>query len=318
MMPLYNPRSNSQQSTTEIVQFGDWIMQQLSIEIGTSAGIMPALTSQERSLITERLLQDKTEIETAYVERLALNREFYIGVKQHLLAILQAWDAVIDEKDAFDKTGRLTSDRRFVESLLICTDIVPQRVNIGSLGLPDLPEASADLSSAHLAEQHVPNAGHEDDCVNAGQGHRKGSDALHSHAADYLALSDDEVDDSTEGEDEDEYEDEYCCDECGDEESEEDEEDEEDDHTEVSEDIFRPPTPWPKSILGERGIRGPELEKLLNETRNEAEEELSHAEGFTTPREHRASSAADMLAWTDESLSWNSSQSPSTPIDKMG
>lgn len=319
MMTLYSPRCKSQQPSAQILQFGNWIKQQLSIEIGTSAGVMPILNSQERSLITERLLQDKTEIETAYVERLALDREFYIGVKQHLLAIIHAWDAIIDEKDAFDNTGRLMWDRRFIESLLICTDIVPQRVNIGNVGLPDLLETSADISSVHLSEQHVPNAGHKDDCVNTEQVHGQGSDTLHSHAADHLALSEHEVDDSTEEEDEDEYEYESCCDECGDGESEWDGEDEEEeeDHTEVSENNFRPPTPWPRPISCEPGMWDPELERLLNEPRIEAEEELSDTEGFTTPVRHRASSPADLLAWTDQSLSWNSPENKSTPVDEM-
>jgi hypothetical protein len=90
---------------------------------------------------------------------------------------------------------------------------------------------------------------------------RKGSAALHNHAADYLALSDYEVDDTTEGEDgeygdddEDEIEDECYCDDFEDEQSDEDEEDEENDDTELSKDIFWPPTPWPRSISDELGI----------------------------------------------------------------
>lgn len=313
-MTTNNLLSNSQQLSPENVQFGHWIKQQLSREMGTTAGIVPILTSQEHSLITERLLQDNTEIEAACVQRLSVGREFYVRVKQDLLAILQAWDAVIDEKDAFDRTERLMGDRQSIESLLICTDIVPRRVNIGSLGPPDLLEAMPGIPSVHSGEQLVLNVNHEDSCGNVVQAleHMRRSDSQHNHAADYLALSDYEVDDVTEEEEEDEDEDNHRQN-FGNVES---DEDEEKCHNELSKDMLRPPTPWPRSIADELGIWDTDLEKLLHEPRSEVEEELSDMEDFTTPEERRASNPPDLLVWTDETFSWNSPEEILTPINK--
>ena len=104
-MPLY---TSQQPARLEVVQFGNWIKEQLFLETSESqASVMPILTPRESPLITERLLQGKVDIETAYRQRLELGHEFYLGVKQHLMAILQVWDAIINEKDAFDKLGRL-------------------------------------------------------------------------------------------------------------------------------------------------------------------------------------------------------------------
>lgn len=295
MMPLWTPQKPQRH---EAVQFGNWIKRQLFIETSSQAGIMPILTPREGPLITERLLQSQDDIETAYRERLELGPEFYLGVKQHLMAILQAWDAIIDEKDAFDELGRLTMDRQFIESFLICTDTIPARVNIGTLGPPGLQSNSADLPS-------LLSAGNEEGYGNIGwpSKHTKGPDSLQSHSADALALSDYEVDDTTtDEEDEDEYNDDnndYSYD---------DEDNEEDD--EEFEDVVRPPTPYPApmpqnildSLEDEPEEWHSDLQNLVDETSDAVKSELSDWEEFTTPGQEHTSTPVDRYVWADDAM----------------
>ncbi|KAM5357282.1 hypothetical protein ACJZ2D_016419 [Fusarium nematophilum] len=167
-MPLY---TSQQPARLEVVQFGNWIKEQLFLETSENqASVMPILTPRESPLITERLLQGKVDIDAAYRQRLELGHEFYLGVKQHLMAILQVWDAIIDEKDAFDKLGRLVWDRQFIESFLLCTDTIPVRVNIGSLGPPGLPRNAAALAPTNMVHPPLLGAGNKD-----------GPDSLQSH-----------------------------------------------------------------------------------------------------------------------------------------
>lgn len=285
MMPLY---TSQQPPCHDVVQFGNLIKRQLFLETTSPAGTMPILTPRESPLITERLLQSQVDIETAYRKRLELGPEFYLGVKQHLMAILQAWDAIIDEKDAFDKLGRLIGDRQFIESFLICTDTIPNRVNIGMFG----PHG---LQSNPIALPPLPVAVKKERCGNTGwlPKHAKGPDSLQGHSADVLALSDYEVDDTT-ADEEDENEDDNDSDDYY-----YDDEDYEDD--EEFENILRPPTPYPVNLLDGRRLFPEDesedwhsdLQKLVNETSDTVKSELSDWEDFTTPREQHTPTPVD-------------------------
>jgi hypothetical protein len=110
------------------------------------------------------LNEEDNDIANAYRERLELDKEFYTGVRQNLMALLQLWDAVTDEKDRFDR-GAVTEDTRFKLSFLLCTDLVPNRVNMGALG-PTWPRVSAlgrnDLSH-EVSPSEVDNTTDEED-----------------------------------------------------------------------------------------------------------------------------------------------------------
>lgn len=245
MMPLFTSHLPHSQ---DVIQFVYWIKRQIFVEANSQAGTMPTLTSQEGIFITERLLQDDLDIENAYRQRLELGREFYLGVKQHLMAVLQVWDAILDEKDAFDSFGQMNWDRNFIDSFLICTDIIPARASIGSLGPSDLQIAPMALSPVHMAHLPLPTSGNVEGGGNDSWQPTHATDSLQSYDANMLALSESEIDDTTTDEEDGDEDEEY--EEDGEDEEEDGEDGVDDDDEEGNEEdgggfnIIRPPTPY--------------------------------------------------------------------------
>ncbi|KAL5866278.1 hypothetical protein ACKVWC_011523 [Pyricularia oryzae] len=79
------------------------------------------------------------------------------------MAILQIWDAIIDEKVLFDSSGICISDPNIQKAFIFCTDIIPSRINIGSLGpqtfiVPRLKTCAASLEPPYAHGHTFANA----------------------------------------------------------------------------------------------------------------------------------------------------------------
>ncbi|KAL8409979.1 hypothetical protein RB594_008172 [Gaeumannomyces avenae] len=66
------------------------------------------------------------------------------------MAILQVWDAVIDEKDTFEKFGSFMWDQDIQKAFIFCADTIPARVNIGALGPPGFQSSTSTLKTPRL------------------------------------------------------------------------------------------------------------------------------------------------------------------------
>lgn len=122
-------------SRDDITLFSSWVKYQHYIQI-SNPNAPRILSSQEVALAAE--LGKNFNFTNVYRQRLELEPDFYVKVRQNLMAILQLWDAVIDEKKMFD-SGTTTLDPDVQKAFIFCTDVIPGRVDIGSLGTHALP-----------------------------------------------------------------------------------------------------------------------------------------------------------------------------------
>lgn len=91
------------------------------------------LTTQEAQSIQNVIGNSDLDTEAAYFEHLEVGIENYFEVRSHIVALLQVWDAMIDEKNCYDTHGLAKRTHAFMKAFLITMETVPGRVRIGSL-----------------------------------------------------------------------------------------------------------------------------------------------------------------------------------------
>ncbi|KAI7908534.1 hypothetical protein M0657_012247 [Pyricularia oryzae] len=144
----------------DMTLFASWVKYQHYVQ--TSNPNAPRILSpQEIALAGE--LANNFNFTNVFRQRLELGRSFYTTVKQNLMAILQIWDAVIDEKAVFDSSGICNSDPDIQKAFIFCADTIPSRINIGSLGpqtfiVPQLKTYPANLEPFYAHNDIFANA----------------------------------------------------------------------------------------------------------------------------------------------------------------
>ncbi|ELQ43188.1 hypothetical protein M0657_010223 [Pyricularia oryzae] len=148
-------------SHNDMLLFGDWVKYQHYLQT-IDPKVPQILSLGETSLAAE--LGKNFDFADVFRQRLGLGRDFYIGVRQNIMAILQVWDAIVDERDMFEKLGSFTLDPNIQKAFIFCADTIPARVNIGSLGPkecqgrtltlepPKLRSYTADLGSDYASD----------------------------------------------------------------------------------------------------------------------------------------------------------------------
>ncbi|KAI0191364.1 hypothetical protein F4808DRAFT_465413 [Astrocystis sublimbata] len=71
---------------------------------------------------------------TPFRDHLNLDLGFYHGVRDQIASVSRVWDAVLAEKVRYDTEGWPSMDRQFMESFLLCLQILPGQIKIGYLG----------------------------------------------------------------------------------------------------------------------------------------------------------------------------------------
>lgn len=119
--------------TQDILRFGSFHRRRL---ISEAVPKEPAILRQQEALGSrDRALIRNFDVKTAYLQYLNYESQDYSEVRAHILAILQVWDAVIDEKQYHDAGGRPRRTTDFMQAFLTCMDVIPGRMDVGSLGL---------------------------------------------------------------------------------------------------------------------------------------------------------------------------------------
>jgi hypothetical protein len=118
------------------------------------------LAAQEAQLIQNVIGNSDLDTEAAYFEHLEVGIENYFEVRSHILALLQVWDAMIDEKNCYDTHGPAKRSYAFMKAFLITMETIPGRVSIGSLdtnptarSLPTIPNDDESESSQLLRKE---------------------------------------------------------------------------------------------------------------------------------------------------------------------
>jgi hypothetical protein len=92
------------------------------------------LNPSETSFIREQATYDGSHIVAECQKRLDLGIQYYYGIRHQITSILQAWDAVIAEKNRSDEVGWQAPSREYLDALHTCLYLIPQRVRVGLLG----------------------------------------------------------------------------------------------------------------------------------------------------------------------------------------
>jgi hypothetical protein len=135
----------------DIARFGYQTTQGIEIRAETP------LTAQEAQLIQNVIGNSDLDTEAAYFEHLEVGIEGYFEVRSHIMALLQVWDAMIDEKNCYDTHGPAKRSHAFMKAFLITMEAIPGRVSIGALDpeptaqkLPTIPSDDESASSQLL------------------------------------------------------------------------------------------------------------------------------------------------------------------------
>ncbi|KAH8744265.1 hypothetical protein F5883DRAFT_662052 [Diaporthe sp. PMI_573] len=124
-------------SASNIAMFGNYYRAILSAETDVRRDLPDGsrlLRPDEISFMRGHATYDNSALAAACQERLNLGTEYYYAVKHQITSMSRLWDAVIDEKRRYDTVGWHVESRDFMDGFLLCSHMIPQRVNIGFLG----------------------------------------------------------------------------------------------------------------------------------------------------------------------------------------
>ncbi|KAJ3552713.1 hypothetical protein NPX13_g11048 [Xylaria arbuscula] len=123
-----------------ILRFGDYYRRRYLLETNPRRSACETLSAQDIAYY-ERIVHC-SDLPTAFEDHLNLDLGFYHGVRDQIASISRVWDAVLAEKVRYDAEGWPSMNRQFMESFLLCLQILPGQIKTGYLGPSLLRSAS--------------------------------------------------------------------------------------------------------------------------------------------------------------------------------
>ncbi|KAI3326503.1 hypothetical protein HD806DRAFT_551733 [Xylariaceae sp. AK1471] len=127
-----------------ILKFGDYYRRRYSLETNPTRSTCATLSAQDIAYY-EQIIHCR-DLPKAFEDQLDLDLGFYHGVRDQIASISRVWDAVLEEKARYDAEGWPSMDRQFMESFLLCLQIIPAQIKTGYLG-PSLLRSASNTSA---------------------------------------------------------------------------------------------------------------------------------------------------------------------------
>jgi hypothetical protein len=149
-----NYLNHAKNGTHDIATFGSYYRAILTEKamIHDLPGEPKLLRPDETAFMREYVLNSNANLAASCQTRLNLETTYFYAIRYQITSILGLWDAVIEEKLRYDTLGLHPENRNFMEGFILCSHIIPRRVNIGFLG----PFAS--VSGLNVCRQTIPVA----------------------------------------------------------------------------------------------------------------------------------------------------------------
>lgn len=140
---------------SEVLNFASFYKQLASEMASTSRHRL--LHAREMDLILENATKDDSEIAAACHRRLDLPISYFINAWRQLLSMMKVWKGVLSARLRYECVGRCDAGREFMEAVLLCELMIPERVRIGfqDAGLPARPFHRKVTHGALLSSRNV-------------------------------------------------------------------------------------------------------------------------------------------------------------------
>ncbi|KAI0798400.1 hypothetical protein GGR55DRAFT_672299 [Xylaria sp. FL0064] len=123
-----------------ILRFGDYYRRRYLLETNPRRPTCETLSAQD--IASYEQIVHCRDLPKVFEHHLDLDLGFYHGVRDQIASISSLWDAVLAEKVRYDAEGWPSMNRQFMESFLLCLQILPAQIKTGYLGPSLLRSAS--------------------------------------------------------------------------------------------------------------------------------------------------------------------------------